>query len=174
MNRVAQVFQDALFQECMTRNQAKEVNRKYCKHTIQHVVDVARVAYIMMLESGDFKKFIEEHRLGSREAAKEIIYAAALLHDIARWREYETGEDHAALGAEMAEEVLVRSGFSPAETKIITIAIREHRNMGENVSILGERLCRADNLSRACSQCAASYECYKFDRMETGTKVLIY
>jgi len=174
VNRVEQVLQDAFFQECMTRNQTREVNRKFCKHTLQHVIDVARVTYIIMLESGDFKKFVDEHSLGGREAAKEIIYAAALLHDIARWREYETGQDHAAMGAEMAVEILERAGFDPAEIKIITRAIREHRNMGENVSMLGERLYRADNLSRACSQCEANYECYKFDDMETGTRTLIY
>lgn len=174
MTRVEQILQDSFFQECMARNQAKEVNRKFCKHSIQHVIDVARVTYIIMLESADLKKFIEEYRLNDREAAKEIIYAAALLHDIGRWKEYETGEDHAACGAEMAVEILVRAGFNQAETNIIIRAIREHRRIGEDMSMLGERLYRADNLSRACSQCEASYECYKFDDMETGTKALIY
>lgn len=174
MNRVERVLQDSFFQECMIRNQAKEINRKFCKHSFQHVIDVARVTYIIMLESGDFKKFIEENGLHGREAGKEVIYAAALLHDIGRWREYETGADHAACGAEMAVRILERAGFGRDETKIITRAIREHRRIGEDMSLLGEQLYRADNLSRACSQCEASQECYKFNDMETGTKVLIY
>lgn len=158
----------------MIRNQVKEVNRKFCKHTIQHVIDVARVTYIILLETGDIKRFIEEHHLNSWETAKEIIYTAAILHDIGRWREYETGEDHAVCGAEMAVEILKRVGFTMDETKIITQAISEHRRICENMSMLGERLYRADNLSRACSQCEASYECYKFNDMETGTRILIY
>lgn len=174
MERVDRIFQDPFFQECMTRNQVKEVDRKFCKHTLQHVIDVARIAYIIILENSDIRLFINEHNLSGREQAKEIIYAAALLHDIARWREYETGEDHAACGAEAAMEVLERAGFSREEIQIITRAIREHRRMGEDVSILGERLYRADNLSRACTQCEASGECYKIDDMETGTKFLVY
>lgn len=174
MNRVDKILQDPFFQECMTRNQVREVSRKFCKHTLQHVIDVARIVYIIMLENSDIKLFISEHNLSGREQAKEIIYAAALLHDIARWREYETGEDHAACGAEAALAVLERAGFSREETKIITRAIREHRRRGEDVSVLGERLYRADNFSRACTQCEASRECYKFDDMETGTKFLVY
>jgi HD superfamily phosphodiesterase len=174
VGRVDRILQDSFFQECMTRNQMREINRKFCKHTLQHVIDVARITYIIMLEKSDIKLFISEHNLSGREQAKEIIYAAALLHDIARWREYETGEDHAACGAEAAVAVLERAGFSREETKIITRAIREHRRMVEDVSILGERLCRADNLSRACTQCEASGECYKIDDMETGTKFFVY
>ena len=37
------------------------------------------------------------------------------LHDIGRWRQYETGEDHSIIGAEMAEEILGRAVFSPQE-----------------------------------------------------------
>lgn len=174
MNRVERVLQDSFFQECMTRNQAKEINRKFCKHSFQHVIDVARITYIIMLEAGDLQKFIEEHQLAGREGGKEIIYAAALLHDIGRWLEYETGEDHASCGADLAVSILERAGFNRDETKIITRSIREHRRMGEDMSFLGERLYRADNLSRVCSRCEASYDCYKFDDMETGAKVLIY
>lgn len=174
MNRVEQILQDSFYQECMIRNQAKEVDRKFCKHTIQHVIDVARIAYIIMMESGDLNRFIEEHGLAGRPVGKEIIYAAALLHDIGRWQEYETGKDHASLGASLAVEILERAGFNRGEVRIITCAIREHRNIEENMSLLGERLYRADNLSRICSQCEANYECYKFDDMETGKKALIY
>jgi uncharacterized protein len=165
---------DSFFQQCMERNTAKEVERKFCKHNIQHMIDVARITYILVLEHGDFRDFIREHRLISRQAAKEVIYASGMLHDIGRWREYETGEDHAAVGADYAREVLARNDFSPTEIKIITVAIREHRVAGENMSFLGERLYRADNLARACSQCDVRHLCYKFNEMETGAQLLIY
>lgn len=174
MKRVDRILLDHFFQECMTRNQVREVNRKFCKHTLQHVIDVARITYIIMLENSDIRQFIREHSLSGGEQAKEIIYGAALLHDIARWREYETGEDHAACGAEAAVAVLERAGFGGEEIEIIARAIREHRRMTEEMSILGERLYRADNLSRVCTRCEASVECYKIDDMETGTRFLVY
>ena len=71
-------------------------------------------------------------------------------------------------------EVLVRAGFSPREIRIITRAIREHREQREGMSLLGELLHRADNLSRACHECSAKEKCYKFATMETGNLVLIY
>ena len=174
MNRIGRIYQDPFFPECMVKTETREINRKFCKHTLQHIIDVARIAYIIMLEGGGLESFIEEHGLSGKPEAKDIIYAAALLHDIARWAEYETGEDHAAYGAKMASGVLSRAGFNRDETEIITRAIREHRRMGDNMSILGGYLCRADNLSRPCSQCEAKAECYKYDSMETGRKTLIY
>jgi len=174
MKRIELIMNNPFFQQCMEKNTAKEVERKFCKHDLQHMIDVSRITYILVLEHGDFRQFVQEHRLVSRQAAKELIYAAGLLHDIARWREYETGEDHAMVGADYAQEVLARCDFSPHEIKIIARAIHEHRTVVENMSFLGERLYRADNLARACSQCDVRDLCYKFKDMETGAQLLIY
>ncbi|MHB9093231.1 MAG: HD domain-containing protein, partial [Eubacteriales bacterium] len=92
------IMEDPLFAEYLSKNSIKETDRKFCRHTFQHLVDVARITYIQMLESGDIKSFCEEKDINMR-LAREIIYAAALLHDIGRWKEYETGEDHAAVSA---------------------------------------------------------------------------
>lgn len=174
MKRIELIMNDPFFQQCMEKNTAKEVERKFCKHDLQHMIDVARITYILVLEHGDFREFVQEHGLSSRQAAKELIYAAGLLHDIARWREFEAGEDHAMVGADYAQQVLRRCDFSPDEIKIIARAIREHRVVGENMSRLGEHLYRADNLSRACSQCNVKDLCYKFKDMETGGQLLVY
>lgn len=161
------------------------------------MLDVARIAYMLVLEEctsghgtvfgghGDINLL---ERLTGREPgtvplttgvadllgqAREIIYAAGLLHDMARWVEYETGEDHAVAGARMALEVLDRAAFNLAERKIITTAIREHRTGGPASSLLGQFIYQADDLARPCSRCAARDDCYKIDRMETAG-MLIY
>ena len=71
MSRIDAIINHHLFISCMEKNLQKEKNREYCKHGLQHCLDVARIAYILNLES----------KLGLE---KEIIYAAALLHDITR------------------------------------------------------------------------------------------
>lgn len=173
MTRVEAVLADSCFTEYVAKNNSSEADRQFCRHTFQHLVDVARITYILMLESGDIRRFMEENDLNMK-LAKEMIYAAGVLHDIGRWKEYQTGEDHSVVSSVLAGDILRKAGFDSKEIRIITTAIREHRRMAESMSLLGERLYRADNLSRLCSQCEASDECHKYDSMETGRKALIY
>lgn len=174
MERIDAIVRDPLFQDSLARIKKLEQDREFCKHTLQHFVDVARITYILMLESGQIQQFVEDAHLGGPATAKEVIYAAGILHDVARWREYETGEDHAPLGAAMAGQILERTGFTLDEIRVITRAISEHREQSIQMSLLGEMLFRADSLSRACHECSAQERCYKFSRMETGNLVLIY
>ena len=74
----------------------------------------------------------------------------------------------------MAGEILERTGFHPDEIRVVTHAIYAHREQDTQMSLLGELLFRADNLSRACHECSAQEKCYKFSQMETGNLVLIY
>ncbi|MFY9141149.1 MAG: HD domain-containing protein [Thermacetogeniaceae bacterium] len=173
MERIDAIVRDHLFRECLDKNRATEENREFCKHDMQHFVDVARITYILLLESDALVSFCQDNNL-DLQAAKEVVYAAGILHDIGRWHQYETGEDHSIIGAELAGEILERAGFSPQEIRIITRAIREHREQRLGMSLLGELLYRADNLSRACHQCSAKDKCYKFPTMETGNLVMIY
>ncbi len=173
MTRVEAILEDPFYRDWVSQIRTREENRKFCRHDFQHFLDVARITYILLLESGAIKRFTEENDLHLK-LARELIYAAALLHDIGRWKQYDTGEDHSDVSAELAAGLLAKAGFNPAEVRIITTAIREHRRRTENMSLLGEYLYRADNLSRMCSRCAAGDECYKYDEMETGRRVLIY
>ncbi len=174
MQRIDAIVRDPLFQDSLSRIKKLEQDREFCKHTLQHFVDVARITYILMLESGQIQQFIEDAGLSGPETAKEVIYAAGILHDVARWREYESGVDHASMGASMAGEILERNGFTHEESRVITQAIFEHREQSIQMSRLGEMLFRADNLSRSCHECSAQERCYKFSQMETGNLVLIY
>ena len=66
-----------------------ESERIFCRHTPEHFLDVARLMYIYALE---------EHL----ELPKELIYAAALLHDIGRAQQYQYNIPHDIAGVEIA------------------------------------------------------------------------
>lgn len=128
-----------------------EKERRYCKHGFDHGLAVARIAHSFLLEQGE------------TSLSKEVIYAAALLHDIGRWVEYQTGEDHAQASARLALPLLEECGYSSEEIKVVAKAISEHRtHTGENLSTLGRALALADDWARDCRQCKAKDGCHKF------------
>lgn len=131
-------------------NTEAEKERTYCHHNIQHALDVARVAYIIALENGYNLK-------------KELIYTAALLHDIAKWKQYKEKVDHAAEGAALAWEILKDIGMEEQDTWMIVDAIRSHRIKGEKTSLLGEVLYKADKDCRLCVKCGRIKKCNRFD-----------
>jgi uncharacterized protein len=66
--------------------------------------------------------------IGEREDADlHILLPAALLHDIARPFEKDTGLPHEAEGARMAEDFLTSIGYDRNRIPAITAAIRTHR-----------------------------------------------
>lgn len=173
MYRVDRILKDSWYQQCLANNAALEKERRFCRHDLQHMLDVARIAYMLVLEdsSGGEAAATREGMLKTG-TVKEVVYAAGLLHDMARWKEYETGEDHALTGSFMAGPVLDRAGYDAAEKEIIVTAIREHRSGGREASLLGQYLCTADDLSRPCSRCGARTECHKIHRMAVARHLL--
>lgn len=175
MKKVERILKDPLYQDYLVKNAHYEVERRFCRHDFQHMLDVARIAYILFLEAGEVGRLAETHGLPAPGAAKEVIYAAGLVHDIARWRQYETGEDHAEAGVELALPLLSRAGFTPGEVEVIAAAVREHRTSVVKSTLLGERLCRADDLSRPCFQCRAQAHCNKFSKISSARSgALVY
>jgi len=162
LKRVEYILNDRFYRECLEKNALHEVERRFCRHDFQHMLEVARITYILLLEEGLTDRLAELPDLSDQAVVKEVIYAAGLVHDIARWRQYETGEDHAQAGAELAAPLLDRAGFDREETLVIAAAVREHRTGGRKSTLLGKRLSRADDLSRPCFRCAAREDCYKF------------
>lgn len=69
------------------------------------------------------------HKLMPKVIQRHVLYVAVLLHDIAKGR----GGDHSVLGAEVAEKLCPRLGFSPAETETVAWLVRHHLLMS-NVS----------------------------------------
>ena len=107
--------------------------------------------------------------------SKEIIYAAALLHDIGRDEQYLNGTPHEVASARIAEEILGECGFEDREKNMIVGAIRSHRgskgksnednspDTGKDPSEAGIKLSEiiyiADKASRLCFSCKAQDEC---------------
>lgn len=153
MNRIDKILKHDLFLYHLNQNNTAEADRRFCRHNMGHFLDVARIAEIMNMEE----------RLG---IDREVIYAAALLHDCGKHMQYEEGIPHEEAGGKIAPEILKECGFSENEINIITDAIINHRNMDiMNEASLRGILYRADKMSRACFACEAESECnWKNDR----------
>jgi len=131
-----------LFIESLRRTCEYEEDRDFCRHDIGHLIDVARLSYIFGMESGAC-------------IDKEVIYAAALLHDIGRWRQYEDGMPHAEASKRIAAKILPECGFSGVEAAEIQSAILSHsrKRGGDKQPGLAGILYRADKMSRRCFDC---------------------
>lgn len=147
MERVNRILTCSLYQEYLRKNNLAEAKRRFCHHNMGHFLDVARIACILNVQEAYGQK-------------KELIYAAALLHDIGRWRQYEDGTPHEEASAYLAPEILHESGFEDEERDIILEAVKNHRNAAvkEEKSLSG-LLYRADKYSRPCFACEAEKEC---------------
>ena len=64
-----QIVTHPLYQQEFSALQKAEQERIYCNHTMEHFLDVARICYIMVLQD-------------RAEISRELIYGAALLHDL--------------------------------------------------------------------------------------------
>lgn len=124
-----------------------EADRRFCRHNMVHFLDVARIAMILNAE--------EQYGM-----PYELIYAAALLHDIGRYEQYENGTPHEQASVPIAHEILQDCGFDSKETDVILLAIAEHRNpeTADKHNLEG-LLYRADKMSRSCFACSAEAEC---------------
>jgi len=81
-------------------------------HTFDHVLRVRKLCLL----------------IGQAEGADlEVLEAAALLHDIGRPKEKETGRSHAEIGAEMAVSFLYSIRFPSEKVELVASAIRTHR-----------------------------------------------
>ncbi|MCI8551035.1 MAG: HD domain-containing protein [Lachnospiraceae bacterium] len=147
MKRVNQIIQHEVFIRELKKLNRLERDRMYCRHDIEHLLSVARLAYITALEEGLPLK-------------KDVIYGAALLHDIGRASQYETGIPHDQAGALIAETVLMDCGFDETECAEILGAIGRHRSKAAaEEEILAKVLYQADKASRACFACKAQSAC---------------
>ena len=156
MERIDRILKNPLYRELQKQLDELEKERIYCKHGADHALDTARIMYIQVLE---------QHL----PFDKELVYAAALLHDLGRCREYQHKEPHNEAGAAIAEEILPECGFAKAETELIVKAIRRHRENGERTEGFSELLYEADKLSRTCWQCEAAGTCKWADGKKNHT-----
>lgn len=160
MNKIDAIMRHSLYDSCMDKINKAEQNRIFCRHGIEHSLDVARIGYIISMEE----------KLG---IDKELIYAAALLHDIGRCEEYAGNALHDKAGTEIAGHILADSGFSDCDIDIICDAIEHHRaQTNEADRALRQLLYRADKLSRNCFACKASGECYWSEKRKNSRVII--
>jgi putative nucleotidyltransferase with HDIG domain len=149
MDRINKILLNEKFNTFMDKNIIAEKDRIFCHHNLNHLLDVARIAYILALEEN---MYIE----------KDIIYATALLHDIGRWKEYESGQDHAIVSSELCEDILFEVNFTEEEVKLIKDAIKNHRNRDNHKSKLSAIIYESDKVSRFCGDCEGKTQCKRF------------
>ena len=145
MKRVNRIIHHPLFERQLARLDELETTRSFCRHGLQHLLDVARLGWIAALEQ----------RLSLK---RDVVYATALLHDMGRVEQIENGTPHHQASASFAGRILSEAGFSEEEVHRIQRAILAHREDGAEDS-LGRLLFWADKASRACWNCGMKAEC---------------
>ena len=146
MKRVNLIYEHSVFRNKFQALQEAEKEREFCNHTLEHLLDVARIAWIL----------VQEQQLPLQ---KDVVYAAALLHDLGRYRQYEEAIPHHQASAELAAAILPDAGYTAEETAMMVDAIGQHGTEPQSQSILAQVLYQADKLSRNCFQCAAQAQC---------------
>ena len=145
MDQIEAIRRHPLFQSEYQQLWAAEQDRIFCRHDMEHLMAVARLMQLYNLEE-------------QAGIPKELLYAAALLHDIGRYEELTRGTPHEIAGARFAGEILDDSRFTAMEIQRIQAAILAHRQAGIR-DPLALYLYRADKRSRLCFSCPAAAAC---------------
>ena len=148
MKRVNAILRHPLFVEKLHLLDELEAERAFCRHDLTHLLDVARLMWIDVLEKG-------------LALDREVVYAAALLHDLGRSEQIQRGIPHEQASAALAERILPNAGFDSDEVTMVIAAIRCHRGSApaDARAALGEILYRADKACRLCWRCGAREAC---------------
>ncbi|GAA2971947.1 HD domain-containing protein [Finegoldia magna] len=140
------VLNHKLFNKKIKKIEDDEKTRVFCKHDFSHLMDVARICYIINLEE-------------NLNIDKDLIYVTALLHDLGRADEVDIGINHSILSQEIAQEILKDLDFNDESKQRIINAIKHHRTNEENDDRFIEIFYKADKLSRMCFRCPARSIC---------------
>ena len=141
MKRIELLINDALYRQYMKYNLEEEMEPKFCQHDFGHHLDVARIAYILVLEHNDLNYFIKECGLSGRLAAKEVIYAAGLLHDIGKSVDHEMEGTHVQIGVDLCRKY--------KEPPVVINAVEAHHGDVEFQSLIACIVQAADTISAA-------------------------
>ena len=158
MEYLRRLIQETDYLERMKELETLEQDRKFCRHGLQHVLDVARLAWIKVLEE-------------QQPVEKEQLYLTALLHDMGRIAEYRQGIPHHEAGIIMARNYLQQIGYPQEKCELIFEAIQEHRNKEKLNKDFISIIKQADNQSRNCFFCEAGKECKWSEEQKNYTVV---
>ncbi len=148
--RISFISHHPLYVSSYQKLEELEKDRIFCCHQMDHLLDVARIAYILNLEM----------ELG---ISRDLIYTAALLHDIGKSRQYEEDTPHEIASAKLARQILAdmpaNLSFTEEEQQQILTAITGHRRLRDDAEALELLLYKSDKMSRTCFACPAKPEC---------------
>lgn len=160
MQRIEQIIHHPIYLDHINRLKELEKKRRFCKHDWAHFLDVARIAWLLCLERG-------------LPYSKELVYAAALLHDIGRVKEYEEQTPHERASLSFARKILEDCAFDCDECHLILSGIQCHNQKSRcQYNPFAAMLFEADKRSRLCFACDVSEEC-KWSEEERN-KTIIY
>lgn len=145
MDKVNEILNNKDYRIFLEELSELEKERVFCNHTIEHFLDVSRIAYIRVLEEG-------------LKYSKEVIYAIGLLHDIGRVLEYKEEIPHHEGSVIIAKDILKETSFTKEEKDEILKGIENHRK--DSVDELSRIIYESDKLSRNCFSCKAEKDCY--------------
>ena len=155
MDRINQIWNHPIFKECVGKNKMAEADRCFCHHDIEHFLAVARIAMLLNLQE-------------NLQIEKDLLYAAAFLHDIGRFLQYLENIPHEEASVTIAGQILPECGYDEGEIEVITGAIASHRGSSQKDSTgaLSNLLYRADKMSRNCQFCEVYRECNWSEEMK--------
>ena len=163
MPRLNAVWNHPLYQKYYRENEEIERDREFCCHQITHLLDVARIAYIKSLEA-------------EQGLDKELIYTAAILHDIGKALQYTQKIPHEIAGEKIAGEILdtlpENFTFSEEERAWILEAVRGHRRKYDGMSDVAKLFYESDKRSRNCFACPVEDQC-NWSEEEKNTEIKI-
>lgn len=147
MDKINEILTNDKYKKELKEINELEKERIFCKHNLEHFLDVARIAYIMCLER-------------NLQYSKDVIYAIALLHDIGRAEQYKNKNiSHDEAGIAIAKDILAETSYTEEEKNIILKGIYSHRDDNEHIEILNI-IYKSDKVSRMCFNCNAEDKCY--------------
>lgn len=163
--RFQKIMKHPLFEQSMNRIVQMEKERIYCKHGMEHCLDVARICTLLFVKN-------------NQEADRDLIYGIALLHDLGRSQE----GDHSEASVKMAKTILPECGYEENETELICQVIESHSGRIPKATMeqllqqkeleLKEYFKMADQLSRNCFCCQASDTC-KWAESERNQTIIV-
>lgn len=146
MKKVNEILLNEKYVSYINEIQVLEKDRKYCRHDMRHFLDMARIAYILVLEKG-------------LNYSKEVIYGIGLLHDIGRAEEYKNNINHDEASVVIANDILNETSYTDDEKNLILRAIQNHGNK-DNDNEFFNIIYKSDKLSRNCFECKVEKDCY--------------
>lgn len=138
------LYKNKSYQTYLKKISQCETDRLFCRHDVPHFLDVARIATIKCLET-------------KLMVSRDLIYTAALLHDIGRFKQYQEKIPHEIASHELSHSLLEDLDFTAAEKSQILDAIINHRN--PDTTGFNRIFYESDKLSRNCLACPVESEC---------------